>query len=70
MFRCNPDINTLLDIDERAMPAEARAVIRENNYDAVAIMPNSLGSAWLVFRLWIGKPLQKSIKDGLVGAAD
>ena len=55
VFRCNPDINALLDIDERAMPAEARAVIRENNYDAVAIMPNSLGSAWLVFRLWIGK---------------
>lgn len=55
VFRCNPDINTLLDIDERAMPAEARAVIRENRYDAVAIMPNSLGSAWLVFRLWIGK---------------
>ncbi len=49
----NPHKTNLIEAREKDLPAELRAQIRGARYDAVALMTNSLGSAWMAFRLGI-----------------
>lgn len=49
----NPHIATVHVAHDKEMPQAIRAQIKAMDYDAVALMTNSLGSAWLAFRLGI-----------------
>ncbi len=49
----NPHITDVISAVDKKMPMEIIAQIRSMKYDAIALMTNSLGSAWLAFRLGI-----------------
>lgn len=49
----NHRLHKLHVADERKMPRDIRAEIRSHRYDAIALMTNSIGSAWTAFRLGI-----------------
>src|SRR3712207_4238278 len=49
----NPDLSEVMAADDRRLTPEDRARLRSARYDAVALFPNSLRSAWTAFRLRI-----------------
>ncbi len=49
----NPHITTVIAATDKKMPSDIRVQIRHTKYDAIALMTNSLGSAWMAFRLGI-----------------
>ena len=53
VYATNPHLNSLLRCDERRMDRGMRHEIKSRRYDAAAIMPNSLNSAWSALRLGI-----------------
>lgn len=53
VFQDNPHVRRLIVADERRLPREVYLDLKQSQYDAVALMPNSLRSAWLAFLLEI-----------------
>jgi heptosyltransferase-2 len=53
VLRDNPDVTDVIAADDRKMSPEVLGRLRAIGYDAIALMPNSLGSAWLAFKLRI-----------------
>lgn len=51
----NPDLSSVIAADDRRLGSEQRERLRAARYDAVALFPNSLRSAWSAWRLGIGK---------------
>lgn len=55
VFAENPHITQLIVADDRKLEPDTRVTLHSNRYDAAALMPNSLSSAWLALKLWIPK---------------
>ena len=53
IFATSPDLSSTIAADDRDMPPEVAKAVRDARYNAVALMPNSLGAAWSVWRLGI-----------------
>jgi heptosyltransferase-2 len=49
----NPHASSVIAADDRKLAEDVRSQLRAAKYDAVALLPNSLSSAWLAFKLRI-----------------
>jgi heptosyltransferase II len=53
VLRDNPDITRVIAADDRSLPKAVFANLRAKRYEAMMLLPNSLGSAWLSWKLRI-----------------